>query len=142
MKILKFFAFLTLFCLYVQADSFPFAKNFFYERNWQSALSKAQQKKQPLMVLFVTKTCPWCKKLENQVLSKPAINDFLHKNFTLVLLDKENDTYPASLQVDVVPTLYFVDSKTQKPFDAIVGYKNKNEFFDLIKQTLKNFKEK
>lgn len=142
MKILKFFAFLALFFVYAQANNFHFADKFSYEKSWQSAVTKAQKDKKPIMVLFVTKTCPWCKKLENQVLSKPIINDFLHKNFTLVLLDKENDTYPASLQVDVVPTLYFVNSETLKPFDAIIGYKNKNEFFDLIKQTLKNFKEK
>lgn len=137
-KISIFFFFLLT---QVQGAHFAFAQDFSYQRQWKSAFEQAKKKQKPLMVLFVTKTCPWCKKLENQVLSKPKINDFLQKNFILVLLDKDRDAFPEYLEVQVVPTIYFVDPKKGKDFGAIIGYKNKKEFFDLIQKAAKRFKE-
>lgn len=136
-KIAVFFFFLLT---QVQGETFAFAQEFSYHRQWQNTFEQAKKKKKPLMVLFVTKTCPWCKKLENQVLSKPEITDFLQKNFILVLLDKDSDAFPSYLEVQVVPTIYFVDAQKEKDFGAIIGYKNKEEFFELIQKAAKRFK--
>lgn len=140
MKILKITLLFLLLSTQMYSANFAFARKFSYEQQWQSAFEKATKEQKPMMVMFVTSTCPWCKKLENQVLSKPAINEYLHKNFVVVLLDKDHDAYPSYLEVDVVPTLYFVNAKTQKPFEAIVGYKNKDEFLTLVKQIFTDFK--
>ncbi|DAB32305.1 MAG TPA: hypothetical protein CFH79_04575 [Sulfurospirillum sp. UBA11407] len=132
---------LIIFTTFSFASNEEFAKDFSYMQNYQKAKEKSLHVNKPLLVLFVTTTCPWCKKLENQTLSKEHINEFIHKNFIPVVLDKEKDTYPQFLQPKVVPTIYFVDTKKEKSFGEILGYKNKSDFYELLQKASLRAKE-
>lgn len=123
------------------ASPSDFAKEFHYLQNFQQAKEKALHVNKPLMVLFVTTTCPWCKKLENQTLSKEHINAFIQENFIPVILDKDKDAFPSYLKPKVVPTIYFVDSKKDSSYESILGYKKRDEFYLLLQNVLKKYKE-
>lgn len=123
------------------ASNEEFAKEFSYSTSYKAALLKSKETHKPMMILFVTTSCPWCKKLENQTLSKPRIDGYIQKNFTPVILDKELDTFPKSLDPQVVPTIYFVNQKDEKQFSQIIGYKAQKEFFELLKKAKSHYTE-
>lgn len=135
-----FFKLLTLSLL---CNSFAFSANnqfiqeFSYLQNYEYAKKRSIKEKKPLMVMFVTKVCPWCKKLENQTLSKEYINAYVHQNFIPLMLDKDSDKYPSFLKPKVVPTIYFVKPKENRFFDSIIGYKHRKEFFDLLRDAVR-----
>lgn len=134
--IFKKLIFLLAFCC-----TFSFAFSNEYGVDFKNALEKAKATNKPMMILFVTTTCPWCKKLENQTLSKEYINSFIQKNFIPLVLDKEKDTFPKYLDPQVVPTIHFVNPKDEQSFDQIVGYKPHKEFFELIQKAHKMHQE-
>lgn len=123
------------------SSNLDFADEYSYTKNYQNALEKAKATNKPMLILFVTTTCPWCKKLENQTLSKEYINSFIQKNFIPLILDKEKDTFPKYLDPQVVPTIHFVNPKDEQSFDQIVGYKPHKEFFELIQKAHKMHQE-
>jgi HEAT repeat protein len=72
--------------------------------NLADGRAQAQRRRQPVLVRVVTSSCPWCRKLEDE-LKKPAAADELGR-WTLVLLDAErNDRDADALAVGAVPAL-------------------------------------
>jgi thioredoxin-related protein len=123
------------------SSNLEFANEYTYSTNYQESLSKAKISNQPLMILFVTTSCPWCKKLENQTLSKEYINSFVQANFIPLILDKEKDTFPKHLEPQVVPTVHFVSPKNEQSFGQILGYKPHKEFYELLQKAQKRYEE-
>ncbi len=65
--------------------------------NWYTSMDEAQaaaQKEDKPMLLFFTGSdwCPWCVKLVNQVLSKPAFKAYADKELVLVKFDTTRKT--------------------------------------------------
>lgn len=127
----------------IGALSFSWADNFSklynYNTNYEEAREKALNENKPLFILFVTSTCPWCKKLENQTLSKPSIDALIQSNFVPLLLDKETDSFPKEMDPQVVPTIYFLHPKDEKSFGQIIGYKPQQEFLELLQKANKKY---
>jgi thioredoxin-related protein len=123
------------------SSNLEFANEYTYSTNYQESLSKAKISNQPLMILFVTTSCPWCKKLENQTLSKEYINSFVQANFIPLILDKEKDSFPKHLEPQVVPTVHFINPKNEQSFGQILGYKPHKEFYELLQKAQKRYEE-
>ncbi len=117
-----------------------FAKNYGYETSYKEAQTKALKSNKPMMILFVTTSCPWCQKLENQTLKKDAIAKLIQTHFIPVFLDKETDDFPKELTPMVVPTIVFLTPKEGKKFDEIFGYKPADEFLAILEKTIKREK--
>ena len=117
-----------------------FAKAYGYETSYQEAQEKAIKANKPMMILFVTASCPWCQKLENQTLKKDAVAKLIQSHFIPVFLDKETDYYPKALTPMVVPTIVFLTPKEEKKFDEILGYKPADEFLRILEQIIKQAK--
>lgn len=112
-----------------------FAKKMEYSINYQQAKKDAITKYKPIMVVISTVTCPWCKKFENQTLKKENINTYIQVHFTPVKLIRDQDKYPTKLlNAKVVPTVFFVNPKTDQPFHISKGYKNKKDFFKQLEK--------
>jgi len=108
-------------------DSFAQKMNYF--TNYEEALQEGVKKYKPLMFIVETTTCPWCKKLENQVLSKENINAIIQTNFVPLILNRDKDNYPKKLfEAKGVPTTFFIDPLTQKILHKVRGYKSKKAF--------------
>ena len=117
-----------------------FAKAYGYETSYQEAQIKAIKASKPMMILFVTSSCPWCQKLENQTLKKDPIAKLIQAHFVPVFLDKETDDFPKTLTPMVVPTIVFLTPKDGTKFDEIIGYKPADEFLSLLERIIKKVK--
>lgn len=123
------------------ASEDTFSKDFSYLSSYKEAHEKSLKSNKPLMILFVTTSCPWCQKLKHQVLKKEEVNTFIHNAFIPVMLDKETDAFPQELLPFAVPTLSFVGVKKEKEFFSIIGYKPLDEALNLLKQAHAKAKE-
>ena len=135
-----------LFLLFLSMDiygaSLKFAKEMNYETDYKKALAKAKLSDKPIMMVVSTKTCPWCRKLERQTLKKDMVNDTVSKLFIPLTVTRDIDKYPGDFNAKVVPTVFFIDPKTEKTFDISYGYKNKKVFAGIVKKAAEEYKIK
>ena len=111
-----------------------FAKAMKYESDYQTALAKAKTAKKPLMIFMTTSYCPWCRKLESQILAKEDINAKIHQKYVPVMLNYDLKKFPKQFaEVKVTPTLYIVDYQTEKIVEQFVGYNNRAAFLHIVK---------
>jgi len=111
-----------------------FAKAMQYETEYQSALVKAKKAKKPLMIFMTTSYCPWCRKLESQILAKEDINAKIQQKYVPVMLNYDLKKFPKQFaEVNITPTLYIVDSETEKIEEQFVGYNNRGAFLHIVK---------
>ncbi|MDD3344408.1 MAG: thioredoxin family protein [Sulfurospirillaceae bacterium] len=123
------------------ASEASFASQYNYLTSYQEARAKALQTHKPLMILFVTTSCPWCQKLENQTLNKDEVNDYVQFHFVPVLLNKDIDTFPEVYDPFVSPTIFFVDAAKETKYAEILGYKPSSEFFELLQKAHNTYKK-
>ncbi len=130
--------FLTSLCV---ANETSFEKRYDYFTSYKEAYAKAVETQKPLMILFVTTSCPWCQKLENQTLNKDEINDYVQFHFVPLLLNKDTDTFPKIYNPFVSPTIFFVDATKEAKYSEVLGYKPTEEFFELLQQAHNTYKK-
>jgi len=111
-----------------------FAKVMKYETDYQVALEKAKKANKPLMVFMSTFYCPWCRKLESQILAKDTIDQTIHEKYVPVMLNFDEKQFPENLaQTRITPTLYIVNSENEKIEEKVIGYNNRSAFLHLLK---------
>jgi len=136
---LKLFLVLT-FALSLNGASLKFAKKMNYETDYEQALEKAIKSNKPIMLVIGTKTCPWCRKLENQTLKKDIIHDVVSKEFIALSLNKSKTAYPSQFFAKVVPTVFFIDPKKEESYHTSYGYKNKKVFSKIVNKAVVDYK--
>jgi thioredoxin-related protein len=67
----------------VSAMEFPFEST----TDYQSALKQAKQENEPVMLVFVAKSCGHCQRLKEQVFSKDEFSQFAEENLVPVIYD-------------------------------------------------------
>jgi len=112
-----------------------FASDMGYETNYKMALSKAKKEGKSLMIFMTTSYCPWCRKLETRILSQNDIDAKIKNKYIPLMLNLDKDTYPEQFsKTRFTPILYIVDSKEEKIEYKFVGYSNRGEFLQTIKE--------
>ena len=112
-----------------------FASDMGYETNYQTALTKAKKEGKSLMIFMTTSYCPWCRKLETRILSQNDIDAKIKNKYIPLMLNLDKDTYPEQFsKTRFTPILYIVDSKEEKIEHKFVGYSNRDEFLQTIKE--------
>lgn len=133
--------FMTFLPLNLNGASLKFAKEAGYETAYEQALKKAKKENKPLLFLVDTKTCPWCRKMERQTLKKTAIKNFVIKNFIPVTQYKNSGGYPKKFKPRVVPTVWFIDPKSEESYFFSYGYKSKKAFQKTLEEAVKKYKQ-
>jgi len=111
-----------------------FAKEMHYETEYKAALAKAKKAGKPLLLLMTTSYCPWCRKLENRILSLTDINKVIQEKYIPVTLNLDKDSYPEQFgKTRFTPIIYIVNSNTEKIDHQFAGYSSRNEFLRLLK---------
>jgi len=141
MKIFLFLLLTFTFALSAQIDDFASEVN--YSRDYNSALKKAKEQNKLLMLVVVGDYCPWCKKFERKTLNSSLIQGQVKKDFIPVIIDKSKDKgrYPAEFYSKLIPTVFFIDPKTQKHFYESLGYSKKVVFAQDMDMALKAYKK-
>ncbi len=111
-----------------------FAKEMGYETNYNIALKKAKDEKKGLMAVIITNYCPWCSKFEKKTLKEKNIDKLIKERYIPLIINKEEGGFPPYLNTPIVPTTYFIDPKDEKSDYERIGFINKIEFLELLKQ--------
>lgn len=112
-----------------------FAKDMMYETDYTTALAKAKKVGKPLFLFMTTTYCPWCRKLENRILSQNDIDAKVKNKYIPVMLNLDKDSYPQKFaKTRFTPILYIVNSKDESIEHKFVGYSNRGEFLRVLKE--------
>ncbi|HZU34521.1 MAG TPA: thioredoxin family protein [Gemmataceae bacterium] len=90
-----------------------------WEKDYASALKRAQAEKKPMLVMMTATWCGWCKKLEHDTLRDAWVRSFL-SGFVLVKAFEDKDV-EKRYGCSGYPTLVFTDSDG-KLIHKVVGY--------------------
>jgi len=111
-----------------------FAADMGYEIDYQTALAKAKKEDKEIMLFMTTSYCPWCRKLENRILSQNDIDAKIKEQFIPLVLNLDKDTYPKQFaKTRFTPILYIVDSEDEMIVDKFVGYSSRGDFIQVLK---------
>jgi thiol-disulfide isomerase/thioredoxin len=91
-----------------------------WEKDYETALSRAKAEKKPLMVMMTATWCGPCKMLEKQTLDEPWTRYFLSE-FVIVKAYEDKDV-EKTYGLTGYPTLVFTDSEGKAAYTT-VGYK-------------------
>jgi thioredoxin-related protein len=109
--------------------------------NYDEAFSLAKSENKAVFILFSTEYCRWCTKLKETTLKDSELKSRLEKEFIVLFLDRDKDSYPSKYKVKGVPAVYMTD-KNEEVFTSMVGYhKNPKDYlkwFTYIKVELEN----
>lgn len=119
-----------------------FAKEMGFERDYKTALAKAEKANKPLMMVLGADYCPWCRKFERNTLSSKLIKPELEKDVITLVVDKKFDieSFPKEYQTRITPRVFFIDPKTQKSFYQTAGYIKKSEYLKNLAEMKKLYK--
>ncbi|MBA3025233.1 MAG: DUF255 domain-containing protein [Sulfurimonas sp.] len=119
-----------------------FATNMGYLRDYDQALKVAQKENKPLMLVMVGDYCPWCRKFERKTLQREAVALNVNENFIALIVDRNHDKgkYPEGLYAKRIPTVYFIEPKTQSTIFESLGYVKKDEFQETLNEVMTEFK--
>ena len=119
------------------------AVTLFAEVNWRpdyaSALAEAKRDGKPLMVLLVSHTCRWCRRLENRTLENPEVSAFINRHFVPVLLYREDRNRPEFIRSSMVPTTFFLTPQQKNIVKPVVGYWEPSDYLSDLRLALKKF---
>ena len=125
------FIVISLFLSYALIASSSF-KELGYETNYNTALKKAKDQNKQIVMVLVSSHCPWCERLEEEVLFLEYTNELLQKNYIPLVQYSGGDEFPAKFDSYVVPTIHFIDSKNESLIESIYGFNNNWRFYEII----------
>jgi len=96
--------------------------------SYEKAVQKAKDENKSIMVFVEAEHCPYCVKMENEVLKDKYVVDSLEKFVPLKLDINSKDVKREFSKTSVTPTIYFI-TPDKKPLQDIVGYLNIEFFF-------------
>ena len=111
-----------------------FASDMGYETDYKTALAKAKKEGKDIMMFMTTSYCPWCRKLENRILSQNDIDAKVKAKYIPLMLNLDKDSYPEQFaKTRFTPILYIVDAKDESIKHKFVGYSSRGEFLQVLK---------
>jgi len=114
-------------------DHHNFAKKMGYEEDFNKALEKAKSEKKYIMVVADAPSCPWCRKLEENILSIGNIDKIVHSKFVTAVVNVDTKGEPMFLKKKKsTPIIYIVDPRDKSIKATFAGYPNAKNFIDSI----------
>jgi len=130
---------IVLFCLPVNADSVTW-------HSFNRGYSLAKSLKRPVVIDFYADWCRWCRVMDKEVFSDPAVSAFMNKYYVCIRVktDSPEDIirygkhvlspgeFSSMMGVSGLPTLVFMD-KNGEPVTKVPGYTKKEVFLPLLR---------
>lgn len=132
---------LLMFTLGLSAQIDEFAHEVNYSRDYAKALEVAKEQNRLLMLVVVGDYCPWCKKFERKTLNSKEISARVSNEFVPIIIDRASDKgkYPDEFYSKRIPTVFFIDPKTQKSVFESMGYMKPSKFSSELDFAKANF---
>lgn len=115
-------------------DYKQFAKEMGYELEYDVALAKAQKEKKDIMFVLVANFCPWCIKFEKKVLEDKSLDATIKEKYIPLIINREEKNFPSKFDAPLIPTIYFVDYKSEVIKQTVVGYNNRQDFINIVNE--------
>jgi thioredoxin-related protein len=133
--------FVVILTLYASPEA---AKELGYHSDYNKALRIAKQENKPLMLVVVTSYCPWCRKFERKTLASKTVAPVIKSTYIPVIVDRNNDaeSFPKQYQTPRIPTVFFIDPNDEKEYWESIGYLNRKEFSEALKDADALFKKR
>jgi len=110
-----------------------FASKMGYSEDFNKALQEANKSKKYLMVVADADSCPWCRKLEENILTVKSIDKVVKSKFVPVVVNVDVEGEPKSLKkIKSTPIIYIIDPRDKSIKAKFVGYPNAKNFIDSI----------
>jgi len=113
-----------------------------WERNYPKALDKAKRADKPLMVYLYLPDCGTCNYMNKNVFTQRGVIDYLEKNYVAVKLYTNDKGLPDELKSEMAPVFHFIDPRSSKKIETVIGGKNAESFLELIEESYGAYKEK
>ena len=108
-----------------------FAKKMAYLEDFNKAVAKGNSQKKYLMVVADAVSCPWCRKLEENILSVKDIDRVIKSKYIPVVVDVDTLGEPKMLKkLKSTPIIYIVDPRDRSIKAKFVGYPNCKNFIE------------
>jgi len=118
-----------------------FAKKMGYFEDFNKAIAKANRKKKYVMVVVDAVSCPWCRKLEENILSVKNIDKVIKSKYIPVTVDVDKSKEPKMLKkIKSTPIIYIVDPRDSSIKAKFVGYPNCKNFIEATMNESKKLK--
>ncbi|WP_456451472.1 thioredoxin family protein [Hydrogenimonas sp.] len=114
-----------------------------WQPSYRVALEEAKKQNKPMMVLLVSHTCKWCRKLENRTLQNPEIVAFVNKHFVPVIVYREDRNFPTDrIRSSLVPTTFFLTPDEKNLIKPVMGYWEPMDYMTDLQMAVKKFKKR
>ncbi len=123
LSLVAFFVTVLLLSVSLRADDL-------WMTDYQAALKKASKENKLVLLDFTgSNWCPWCIKLDQEIFSQKAFQDYAEKNLVLVLVDfpqgkklsdqsdalkKQNNALQTEFKIEGYPTLILLNTEGKK----------------------------
>ena len=115
------------------------------EINWQpnytTAKAIAQKSGKPMLVILVSHTCRWCRKLENRTLQNPKVVDYINRFFVPVIAYRGEGNFPGFIHSSMIPTTFFLTPDEKNIMQPTVGYWEPIDYMSDLTMAIKKFKK-
>ncbi len=102
-----------------------------WEKNLNTAVSKAQKEHKTIMVFVEGENCRWCKKMKHRTLLDEAVEKRLEKFVVLEVLREDVQVMSHLPSVRGVPTIFFMKAD-KTVLEEVIGYFNVEDFLSYI----------
>src|SRR5262245_25128927 len=118
------------------AKSAPAAEPIKWLHDLKAAHKESLASGRPMLVVFSGPKCFYCRKLENEVFTQPALAKYINKTFVPVHLDLEKNRQAAEVfEVTSLPTTVILSAEAD-PLGLMEGFVNTREFGEVLNRSL------
>jgi len=108
-----------------------FAKKMGYIKDFDKAIKKGLEERKYIMVVADAVSCPWCRKLEENILSVEKIDKIIKSKYITATVDVDKKGDPKELKkLKSTPIIYIVDPRDRKIKAKFIGYPNCANFVE------------
>ncbi len=129
---MRVLAFWMVLAVMLQANIFEdykdFARLMKYELDYEQARKKAIAQHKLLLVLYVKDGCPFCTKLEEEVLTDRDVRKFIKERYVSAIVNEYHKNFPDFLLSRIAPVTYIIEPKSQKVVKEIIGYMEMDQY--------------
>ncbi len=113
-----------------------------WQPSYRSAKEEAQKQNRPMLVILVSHTCRWCRKLENRTLQNPEVVEYINGHFVPVLVYREDRNFPDFISSSLVPTTFFLTPDEKNIIKPAVGYWEPEDYMSDLVLAVKKFSKR
>ncbi len=119
-----------------------FAKEMNFQRDYNTALTKAKKENKMLVMILSADYCPWCRKFERKVLSSSLVKSRLNTEVITLVVDNKYDInlFPKKFRTRFTPLVIFINPQNESILVKSANYVKKREFLSILDNAKKIYK--